>query len=106
MPHSRRSVDLDALSSQERAGFLREAEQVRNVAANNGELLAIFRKVPIELVLQIRFVAEKSLLLFTVATTSGLSRTRVHDLAAVGDRESGKVHLVAHRTRYQTAFLR
>jgi len=105
MPHARRGIDLGSLGDGDRLDYLREAEVLRGVPPERGELLAVFRKVPVELVGRIRFLAESGLLLYTIARTPGLQRTRLHDLAAVRNRDSGGVHLVAHRTRYRTAFL-
>ena len=105
MPHARRGIDLASLGDGDRLDYLREAEVLRGVPPERGELLAVFRKVPVELVGRIRFLAESGLLLYTITRAPGLQRTRLHDLAAVRNRDSGSVHLVAHRTRYRTAFL-
>jgi hypothetical protein len=105
MPHARRGIDLASLGDGDRLDYLREAEVLRGVPPERGELLAVFRKVPVELVRRIRFLAESGLLLYTITRAPGLQRTRLHDLAAVRNRDSGGVHLVAHRTRYRTAFL-
>lgn len=105
MPHARRGIDLGSLGDADRLDYLREAEVLRGVPPERGELLAVFRKVPVELVGRIRFLAESGLLLYTIARAPGLQRTRLHDLAAVRNKDSGGVHLVAHRTRYRTAFL-
>jgi hypothetical protein len=104
-PHSRTSVDLGSLSIQESERLVHEAETVRGIAHGQGELLALFLSVPVEIVSRVRFVEEAKQLLYTLTSRPDLMRTRVHDMLAVRDRNSGETHLVPHRTRYRMAFL-
>jgi len=104
-PHSRKSVDLSTLSVQESERLVSEGETVRGIAHGQGELLALFLSVPVEIVSRVRFVDETKQLLYTLTPRSDLTRTRVHDMIAVRDRKSGETHLVPHRTRYRMAFL-
>lgn len=104
-PHSRRSVDLGSLGVQESERLVHEAETVRGIEHGQGELLAVFLSVPVEVVSRVRFVEETKQLLYTLTPKPDLTRTRVHDMLAVRDRKTGETHLVAHRTRYCMAFL-
>lgn len=104
-PHSRSSVDLGSLSNQESEKLVHEAETVRGIAHGQGDLLALFLSVPVEIVSRVRFVEESKQLLYTLTSKPDLMRTRVHDMLAVRDRKSGETHLVPHRTRYRMAFL-
>jgi hypothetical protein len=105
VPMRLRSMDTEMLSMSVCDGYLREAVILKGVPEGQGELLAVFRKVPIELVTRMRFIEGKRMILFTLALPRTLRRTRLHDLAAVRDLSTKEVHLVAHRTRYQTVFL-
>jgi hypothetical protein len=104
-PHSRRSVDLGGLGIQESERLVHEAEAVRGIEHGQGELLALFLSVPVEIVSRVRFVEETKQLLYTLMPQPGLTRTRVHDMLAVRERKTGETHLVPHRTRYRMAFL-
>jgi hypothetical protein len=105
-PHSRTSLNVSELSSQVCDSFLREAEVSKGVPAQRSQLLAVFRNVPVALISKIRFLEQRGVILYTLIQTDDQSRTRVHDMAAVRDVEKNEVHLVAHRTRYRTAFLK
>ena len=105
LPHVRRSVNLESMSSSVSASFLREAAAIKGVESGAGELLAVFRNVPLAMISRVCFLEERGVLLYTTSSSAEPSRTRVHDIAAVRDRTTQKTHLVAHRTRYKTAFL-
>ncbi len=103
-PHVRWSVGLDPLSTRQADDFLREAEKLRGIKQGNGMLLALFHRVPIELVADYRYIREKQLLLYTLAIDDK-KHARVHDLAAVTDKTTGQTFLIAHPSRYRTAIL-
>ncbi len=103
-PHSRRSVNVQDLGLQESEKLVHEAETVRGMAPGRGELLAVFPNVPIEIISRMRFMPESRQLLYTLMPKPDLSRTRVHEVIAVRDRQTGETHLVPHRTRYRMAF--
>ena len=105
VPHSRRSMDLSSLGVQESERLVHEAETVRGIEHGQGELLAVFLSVPVEVISQVRFVEETKQLLYTLTQKPEMTRTRVHDMLAVRDRKTGETHLVPHRTRYRMAFL-
>ena len=105
VPQAGSSVDLREVKESERAGFLHEAEVLKGIHIGSGELLAIFRNVPIELVSRMSFDGERRAIHFNVALSPSLRRTRVHDLAAVRDISTGEIHLVPHRVQYRTVFL-
>ncbi len=101
-PHSRLSADINALPSSEYSGFLREGEVIKGIAHGKGELLAVFRSVPIEMISRLRFLSDKRMILFTVARKPERTRTRIHDMAAIRDTSTEEIHLVPHRTRYRS----
>ncbi len=104
MPQMRVAVSADALSLRECESYVREAQVLKGIAADSGELLAVFRRVPVEAVARLRFIASKKLLFFTMSAGRCSGVCRLHDVAAVRDA-NGATHLVAHRTRFQTAVL-
>jgi hypothetical protein len=105
LPHIRAATDLNGLGANELDNLLREAELLKQIPHGDGELLAFFSAVPVEIVLRARFLEVRKQLAFTLAPTNRVARTRVHDTMAVKDRRSGEIHIVPHRTRYRTAFL-
>jgi hypothetical protein len=104
-PHSRVSVDIDALSASEREGFLHEAEALKGIVAEKCELMAVFRCVPIEMISRLRFLSEKRVILYTISSRPPRTCTRLHDLAAVHDTSKREIHLVPHRTQYRSVTL-
>jgi hypothetical protein len=105
MPQIRSGEDPALLSLSECENCLREAEATRGIPADDAELLAVFRRIPVEGVTRIRFLESSRLLFFVFGADRKLRRTRVHDVMAVRSVSTGQVHLVTHRTRYQTAVL-
>lgn len=105
LPQASRTLDLNEMREAEREGFLREAAALRGVPPGRGELLAVFRNVPIEVVSRLSFSKESRTIRYSVILSPSLRRTRVHDLAAVRDVSTEEIHLVPHRTRYRTVFL-
>jgi hypothetical protein len=105
LPHSRESVRIETLKDAERRSFLREAEALKGIAADRAELLVVFRHVPIEVISQMRFVAEKRVLLYSIVRQPGPRSTRVHDMAVVRDLESRELYLIPHRTQFRSVSL-
>jgi hypothetical protein len=105
LPLTVRAMEPSMLNENERASFLREAAALRGVTPDQGELLAVFRSVPIEVVSRLSFNKESRTIVYKLTFNPALRRTRVHDLAAVLDTASGEIHLVPHRARYRTVFL-
>ncbi len=104
MPHVRSSMDINLLPDSVYASFLREAEFIKKLPSARCELQAVFRNVPIELISQLQFLAEKNVIVYKISE-SFRTRTRIHDMAAVRDTGSQEIHLVPHRTRFRWAFL-
>jgi hypothetical protein len=104
LPHIRSSVDINLLPDSEYESFLREAEILKNLPPERCELRAVFRHVPIELISQLHFLAEKNVIIYKMSE-SRRTRTRIHDMAAVRDTGSQEIHLVPHRTRFRWASL-
>jgi hypothetical protein len=104
LPQMRISVEIDNLAHSERQSFLREAEVLKRIPSERAELMAVFRHVPIEVISQLRLLAEKRVLLFTISEGARTS-TRVHDMAAVRDKASKEIYMIPHRTRYRSVSL-
>jgi len=105
IPMLLRSIGRDKFKQPAFESFLREAEVLRGVPPGQGELLAVFRNVPVEIVSRLRFVQDKNMIIYSVTLPLSSRSTRLHDLAAVRDISREVVHLVPHRTRYQTVIL-
>ncbi|MBN1570936.1 MAG: hypothetical protein JXA73_24065 [Acidobacteria bacterium] len=105
LPHSRTSIRIEGLKDSERRGFLREAEAMKGIASDRAELLAVFRHVPIEVISRLRFLAEEKTIIYSIARDFKLTRTRVHDMAAVLDVVGSEVYLVPHRTQFRSVSL-
>jgi hypothetical protein len=105
-PHRRTSLDIGGLDPVMAGSFLREAEVTRGIPIEQLELVGVFRNVPTALISKIRFLEGRGVILYTLQPADEQSRTRVHDLAAVRDVQRNATYLVAHRTRYRTAFLK
>ncbi len=105
LPHSRTSLDVDALKDSERNGFLHEATILRGIPADQGELMAVFRHVPIEMISRLRFLAETKTIIYSINGEPRRTHTRVHDLAAVRDKASREIHLIPHRTKFRQVSL-
>lgn len=101
-PHIRSGIDLERLDPQEHEGFLREAESQKGVPVSRGELLALFRNVPVEIISKVHYIEEKKLLLYTLDNERNPARTRLHDLGVVRDSAAAKTHLVVHRTQFKS----
>jgi hypothetical protein len=104
-PHLRWSRDLSNLHVREMEGFLREGTRLRGIRQGDGEILAVFARVPIELVADYRYIQEKQLLLYSIALDKRSFTTRIHDLAAIREKASGKTYMVADPNRFQTTLL-
>jgi hypothetical protein len=104
LPHACKSIDIHRLPAADYEGFLREAEIIKGLLPGQCELRAVFRHVPIELISQMRFMAERNVIVYRVSESRRL-RTRVHDMAAVRDNVTQEIHLVPHRTRFRWASL-
>jgi hypothetical protein len=104
LPLVRSSIDINLLPDSEYEGFLREAEILKKLPPERCELQAIFRHVPIELISQLHFLAERNVIIYKISE-SRRTRTRIHDIAAVRDTGSQEIHLVPHRTRFRWASL-
>ncbi|NLT68230.1 MAG: hypothetical protein GXX84_16625 [Acidobacteria bacterium] len=107
LPHRIESVALDRVPESERRAFLREAAALKYVTAERAELVAVFRRLPIEMISRLRFVASEKALLYDLAVGNAKRTcTRLHDLAAVRDPGSGEVHLIPNRTRFTPVVLK
>jgi hypothetical protein len=101
LPHARASISLDQLKDTERSSFLREAEILKGIPIGKGDILAIFRHVPIELISRLRLLADQTAILYSISRENRPTQTRVHDMAAIRDISNQEVHLIPHRTQYR-----
>ncbi len=93
------------IGADEAEYYLLEAERSRGVMPGCGEILAIFRRMPIELVSSMRFDDRSRILAYTLVPMQGMGRSRIHDVALVRDRSTGKTRWIPHWTSFQTATL-
>ncbi len=105
LPFVRSGIDIGLLKRREYESFLREAEVLKGLPADRCTLLAVFRHIPIELISDLSFLADKNIIVYRVSVEFRRTRTRVHDMAAVLDASSREIHLVSHRTRCRSAVL-
>jgi hypothetical protein len=98
IPHRRASMDLGKLQESERREFLNEAQFLKGVRSENGELIAVFRHVPIEMIMRLRYLENERAIVYSVSAEPRRTRTRVHDMAAIRDNANGEVHLIPRRT--------
>jgi hypothetical protein len=105
LPLAQKTVKVQELPDSERSGFLHEAEVLKGIPADQAELLAVFRHVPIEVISRLRFLEERKAILYSLARETQLTKTRVHDMAAVRDQRSREIHLVPHRSRFKSVAL-
>jgi hypothetical protein len=106
LPYLRSSLDIDALQDSERNGFLHEAEVLKHVPIDRAELLAVFRHVPIEMISQMRYLAERRIILYTISREPRRSQTRVYDMAVVQDTANREIHMIPHRTQCRSVTLK
>jgi hypothetical protein len=104
-PYTRHGLTPGNIGERESDSHLNEARATKGIAPDNARLVAVFRRTPVELISHVRFDESRMLLLFRLVPCEGRRSTRVHDVAAVKDLATGKVHLVPHRTLYRTVLL-
>jgi hypothetical protein len=105
LPHSRHGVPPAEFNARDQEGFLKQAEELRGLSRGIGQIVAVFRRVPVELITRVRYSEASGGLIYALASTATRTRTRVHDVAAVRDNATGKIHLVPHKTRFTEAVL-
>jgi hypothetical protein len=105
LPHIRRSEDLQSLSQGEQDSLLREAESLKGIRRENGEILALFRCVPVEMISKINFLENKRTILYTLRSDLRARSTRVQTLAVVKDRPTASWYFVPNRTSYRVVSL-
>jgi hypothetical protein len=105
IPHTRTGVAPSDVSVSDTELYLRDAQELRGVEPGQAELVAVFRRVPIELITRLRLSENATGLSFEVGAAESRSRTRIHDLAAVRDNGKAHVHLVPHRSRFESVAL-
>jgi hypothetical protein len=104
IPHRRASMDIGKLQDSERREFLNEAQILKGVRSENGEVIAVFRHVPIEMITRLRYLENQGAIVYSVSAEPRRTRTRVHDMAAVRDNASGEIHLIPRRTHVNLGF--
>jgi hypothetical protein len=104
-PHVRSSLDLAALSVPLVEVLTQEAELAKHWEHGQAELLAVFPRIPVELLSRVRYFQDRKQLIYTLHGTEKVTRTRIHDLCAVRERKSGTVHLVPRRSKYEVVGL-
>ena len=105
LPHMRESLNVDEIPERERESFLHEAEALNRIPVEQGEVVAVFRHVPIEEISRLHFLEEKRIILYSISRGPKRSQTRVHDMAAIRNITNREIHLVPHRARYRIVCL-
>jgi hypothetical protein len=104
-PQKRKGLMPCQIGERESESHLNEARAAKGIVPENARLLAVFRRTPVELISHVRFDESRMLLLFRLVPYEGRRSTRIHDVAAVKDLATGKVHLIPHRTLCRTVLL-
>lgn len=105
LAHRRKGLPPSRIGQMEIDSHLNEARAAKGVPRENARLVAVFRKIPVELISRMRFDEIRRLLLFRLVSCEGLSSTRVYDMAAVRDLLTRKLHLIPNRARYREVSL-
>jgi hypothetical protein len=105
VPYKRSSLNIEELSDSECKSFLHEAEAIKGVPADRAELLAVFRHIPIEMISQMRYLAENRVILYSICRGIRRTHTRVHDMAAIRDTVSQAVFFIPHRSQFRSVSL-
>jgi len=103
LPQASQGVRAAHLGLKEIESFKNEGRILQGLDPEQLEVQAVFRRVPIEITVRLRYRSASGLLSYTLPGACNLRQTRLHDLAALLDRSTGKIHLVPHRTRYRLA---
>jgi len=99
------SLDICRLNDSECQGFLREAEALRHIPVERGELVAVFRSVPIEIISKLKYLSDKRMILFSICNQPRRMQTRLHDMAAIRDLADQEIHLIPHRAQHKKVAL-
>jgi hypothetical protein len=104
-PHTRKGLVPSQIGEAETESHLNEARATKGVVPENASLVAVFRRIPVELISRVRFDEGRGLLVFRLVSCRGRRLTRVYDVAAIRDASTGELHLVSHRTRNRAVVL-
>ena len=104
-PHTRKGLIPSQIGEGETESHLNEARATKGVVPENASLVAVFRRIPVELISHVRFEESRRLLIFRLVSCKGRRLTRVYDVAAIRDASTGELHLISHRTRNRTVAL-
>jgi urease beta subunit len=104
-PHTRKGLVPGQIGKGETESHLNEARATKGVVPENASLVAVFRRIPVELISHVRFDESRRLLVFRLVSCKGRRLTRVYDVAAVRDASTGELHLVSHRTHNRAVVL-
>ena len=105
LPQRRRGLIPRQIGGGEVESHLNELQAAKGVIPENAVLVAVFRRIPVELISHMRFDQSRRLLLFKLVPCRGRRVTRIYDVAAVKDLSTGNLHLIPHRTRNRTVLL-
>lgn len=98
LPIRQTSIDIESLPDSEKRTYLLEAEQRRGYPADECELIAIFKRVPVEMISKLHFIDDEKAIVYNISGGLDRSRTRIYEVMVVRD-SSKQVHLVPHGTR-------
>jgi hypothetical protein len=98
IPHRRAGTNASTLQDSERREFLDQAQFLKGVRSENGEVIAVFRHVPIEMITRLHYLEKERAIVYSISSVPRRTRTRVHDMAAVRDNANGEIHVIPRRT--------
>ena len=98
LPIRQTSIDIESLPDSEKRGYLQEAEQRRGFRADECELIAIFKRVPVEMIAKLHFINDEKTIIYSISGGLDRTRTRIYEVMVVRD-SSKEVHLIPHGTR-------
>lgn len=104
LPIRQTSVDIELLPDSEKRAFLEEAEHKRGYPADECELIAFFRHVPVEMISKLHFLDNEKAIIYSISKGLNRSRTRIYDVMVIRD-SSREVHLIPHGTRNRMVVL-
>ena len=99
-----RSVDMESLTDLEKREFLQETELLKGFAADQCELLAVFRHVPVEMISKLSFINDDKTIVYSLSRGLERSTTRVYDLMVIRNN-SREIHLIPHGKRSRSVGL-
>ena len=104
LPIRQTSVDIESMTDPEKESLLQEVEHKRGFRADECELIAYFRHVPVEMISRLHFLNDEKAIIYSISSGLNRSRTRIYDVMVILDG-SKEIHVVPNSTRNRVVFL-